>query len=383
MAALDKGLFETFIALVSDEWRKTVVMPNLATREDASRFGDPAQKGETVSITDLAPMVATDVVPGSYPTVFADITPLNRLLTLNYHKVVSLNLSFKDGAGVKDGVIAMAARRAVSGLKEAIDLSFYTELTKYAYQTVGAAGTTPFASNLDILKTASIYLDLAKAPRDGDRYIVLNPWAYNNASLNTTFVEADKGGEYSTIGTGALVEGLGFKWYNSNNVPNLTSNSGTVATDGTGTAGTYTVTVDNGSDALSNVIVGDNITFAGHTQEYAVTSISATATEQVLTIFPALAVNVADNVSVTRKATHVLNYAFHKSAIQFASRPLATTLSLEANGNPIQTFIEQETGIPLTIQYVPGFAEETWNLMCLWGVTVTPGKEAALIRVLG
>ena len=112
-------------------------------------------------------------------------------------------------------------------------------------------------------------------------------------------------------------------------------------------------------------------------------AVTTGANTQTLTIFPALVANAADNAVITRKAAHTLNYAFHRSAVQFATRPSEKMLSMERNGADVTTFIEQRTGIPLTIQYQAGHAKESWTIMCLYGIGITPLKEGGLHRILG
>jgi hypothetical protein len=79
---------------------------------------------------------------------------------------------------------------------------------------------------------------------------------------------------------------------------------------------------------VSNLpVVGDKFTIAGSTQKYTVIGVTEDtpgATEDTLTIQPALDQNIADGDLVTfENSDFVANVFFHKSAFGFASRPLA------------------------------------------------------------
>lgn len=381
--AIDSNLMDRLTALIGDRWSKRCIMPMLCSREIGTEYLAPAQKGELVTMTDIEPMVAQDVAPGNFPVGYQEIIPNSRSLKLDYWKEVNLKLTFQESGNAITGTIEAAVERAVNALCEQIDATFFAEMAKYAYQTVGTAGTTPFASTLDILKTVSTRFAVNSVPNDNDRFLVLDPYAYNNATNLAAFQDASKAGGLHTLPTGSLDQALGYQWYQSNNIPIQATLSGNTAVDFAASAGTTSLITDNGAGAVSNFKVGDTFTIAGNTQEYSVVSVSTGATEQTLTIFPKLAATVADGDVITRKAAHTLNYAFHRSAIQFASRPHQQMMSMGRNSGNVTTFVEARTGIPLTIQYQEGHAQESWSLMCLYGIGITPLKEGGLHRILG
>ena len=381
--AITAELKEQLIALVGESWAKRCVMPLLTSREIGTEYLAPANKGDAVTMTDIEPMEAGPVVPGNFPDSYSEIIPNSRPLTLDKWDRVNFQMTFKESGSVIDGTVQKVIDRAVNALCEQIDRSFFTEMAKYAYQTVGTAGTTPFSSDLSILKTVSTRFAVNSVPNDNDRFLVLDPFAYNNATNLAAFQDASKAGGLHTLSSGSLDQALGYQWYQSNNVPIQATSAGNTAVDFAASAGATTLIVDNAAGAVSNFKVGDTFTIAGNTQEYSVVAVSTGATEQTLTIFPKLAATVADGDVITRKAAHTLNYAFHRSAIQFATRPSEKMLSMERNGADVTTFIEGRTGIPLTIQYQAGHAKESWTVSCLYGISVTPLKEGGLHRILG
>ena len=85
---------------------------------------------------------------------------------------------------------------------------------------------------------------------------------------------------------------------------------------------TATTAATTGACALKN---GDIVTFAGDTQTYALTADAtqaAAASDVTLAFYPGKVVAATGSEAITVKASHVVNLAFHRDAIAFATRPL-------------------------------------------------------------
>lgn len=377
---LDNAL-DVMTTLVQPEWRKTCVMPMLVDNQYDPEIS-PAHKGQEITLFDVEEMTAQPVVPGWYPNNVQDVKVKGRSLVLEYYEEVPFVLTGQDWSSINQGVLPRSYKRAVEGLAERIDQSIYKAAAKWAYNTVGTAGTTPFASDIDILSEAATRLTTGKAPK-ADRCLAIDEYAMQNARKLTQFREADKAGTQETLRTGIIGEAYGFMFAESNNIPtHTTTASGTYVIDASGSIGNTTITVDNGSDALpAALIVGDVLSIAGSDQQYVVTSYTAGATEAVVGIFPALDQAIAVNDVVTVKASHKLNLAFHKESIAFASRPnvdrpMTPSVVYELIPDPL-------TGVVLDLRIQDHHRQVGWSIGCLWGVTVPPLKEGGIVRVLG
>ena len=83
--------------------------------------------------------------------------------------------------------------------------------------------------------------------------------------------------------------------------PIMFPSNNSVSVDGAGTVGSHTISVDDGAGAIPTdlVAINDFVSFAGDAQLYLVTERTATATEYVLRLSPALQAAPADDAAVT------------------------------------------------------------------------------------
>lgn len=161
-----------------------------------------------------------------------------------------------------------------------------------------------------------------------------------------------------------------------------TTKSGTYAVDAAGSIGDTTIAVDDGAGALPTApTVGDVFTIAGSTQQYSLVSRIAGATEETWTIFPALDQAIADGDAITILDGHRLNLAFHRDAITFASRPNADRPVTDSVLYRLIT--DPLTGVVLDLRIQDYHRQTAWSIGCLWGVTVMPLKEGAIVRIMG
>lgn len=365
-------------------WRKRCVLPMLVD----NRF-DPELKrmhrGASLSLFDISDMAVQDVQEVLIPTTFNDITTEGRDLTLNYWKEVRFQMTPRDFSDINAGVLPLSMKRAMNALAEYVDQSIYKEAIKHAYHHVGTAGTTPFASNANVISEAKRRLTTGDAPLE-DRFFAVDEFAMQNASQLGTFLDADKAGVNYTLLTGSVAYAWNFGWYESNNIPtHSTTATGTYAIDAVGSIGDTTITVDNGSGALPAALVaGDVLSIAGSTQQYVVQSYTAGATEGAVGIFPALDQAIADGDAVTVAGSHVLNLAFHRESIAMASRPLVN-MAFDGDRQNLQKELMPDpmTGMVLEFVAMEGWAVNAYAVRCLWGVTVPPRKEGGIVRVMG
>jgi hypothetical protein len=380
---LSKALDLT-VAITQSLWQKTCVMPRLVDNRYESDL-TPANKGEAIALYDVNALTAGDITPGAYPAANNTLNIAQRSLSLDYHKNVSFKITTKDLDSIHGGVAPRSLQSAINALSESVDSSIFSEVKKNAYQFVGTAGTTPYASNIDILSDASRMLTTAKAPKT-ERYHVLDEFAMGNARKLAQFREADKAGTMATLDSGEVAQAYGFGWYESNNVAqHTTTRSGNYSVDANATAGALTLVVDDSAGASPTaLVVGDVFTIAGNTQQYTITSYTAatpTANECTIGIFPALAANVTDGAVMTVTASHRLNMVFHRDAIAFASRPYVN--SPITTGVIQRTIPDPETGLILDLRIHDAWFESYWSISALWGCCVVPNKEGGIVRILG
>lgn len=243
---------------------------------------------------------------------------------------------------------------AVSRLASEIDLLVYEGSIPYVWNQVGTAGTTPAA-----LQT---YLDAGRVltdfitPKEA-RKMVINP-AANAAVAGVHTALFNPQSKISTIYTeGQIAQALGFNWFETQNVPTLTTGSrgGTILIDDSGAAfaveGGTTIHVDGLTNATDTWAAGDVFTVAAvyavnpetkqtlpDLQQFVVTTAAVAASNEVdLTVRPKMYTSASgalqtisafpiDEAVVTVVGTastgYPINIAFHPEFCTFATANL-------------------------------------------------------------
>ena len=144
-----------------------------------------------------------------------------------------------------------------------------------------------------------------------------------------------------------------------------------------GTEGDATVAVTGGT---GDFVVGDLISFAGHDQTYVVTAGGA-ASGSTLSIAPSLQVDVAGSAAITVTADHELNLAFHRDAIAFVTRPLASDPDANALGSIVRSISDPESRLTLRLEITRQNKQTNWSWDILYGYAVIRRELGA--RFLG
>lgn len=241
-------------------------------------------------------------------------------------------------------------RPAVSRLAAEVDYLSYLASLPYIYNLVGTAGTTPSAA-LTYLQAGQKLSDYL-TPKANRKLIINN--AAEAATVNALAGLFNPVGKVSKQFTEGDMMGraLGFDWFASQNVPNLTTGTrvGTTLVNATLTVeGGTTIVIKGMTNATDTVVAGDVFTVAGvyavnpetkqtlpFLQQFVVTTL-ATATSNVATctVSPAIySTGALQNVDAQPAANAVVtfvgsastsypqNLAFHPDAITFATAKL-------------------------------------------------------------
>ncbi len=354
--------------------RKQAIMPRLV---NGSYSREAAMSGSTIDVPIPSDNgAAEDVTPGNTPPSATNSTPTTVQIALDKWKKKGFHLSDKDMLDIDRNrdFVPMQMSQAVSAIADSVNAAIFAEYKKI-YGFVGTAGTTPFASTVagatDLRKT----LNQQRAPR-ADRRAVLNFDAEANALALSQFSDLEKTGDMAVKIDGELGRKYGFQWFSDDDVPTHTAGTGSgYLLNGAASAGATSVTVDTGS---GTILVGDIVTFAGHTQTYAVTAALAS---NVFSVYPALQAAVADNAAVTLKASHVVNLGFHRDAFAFANRPLVGSAVDAELGNRIISMQDPQTGLTMRLEVSRQYKQTQWELDILFGCKLVRPELA--VRLAG
>lgn len=325
--------------------REVAIMPQLVNRAYETQAGN---KGSTIDVPIPSAVAAQDVSPAATPPSTADAAPTSVPIALDRWKEAPFYLTDKELLEVDAGVIPMQASEAIKALANTVNadiLSLYKDI--YGYE--GTAGTTPFATDTSAATLVRRTLNKQLAPM-GDRRFVLDPDAEANALNLRGFQDNAWRGDDAGIVEGQIGRKFGFDWYMHQLIPTHTAGTASGATtNATGyAAGLETVTL--ASAGTGTFVVGDVITFAGHTQTYVITAGDADVSNGgTISFKPGLAVALAASaVAITRKAGGVQNLAFHRDAFAFATRPLEG--AAEGLGSIIQSVVDPLSGLSLRLE---------------------------------
>ena len=365
---------------VLDYARANAVTPRLVTSDYGAEV---AQKGQDIKLNVMNDFSASAVTPGvTTPAANNDIDPSVTNLTLNQWEKSSFLLTQKDLKEIVDTGKMKALEAAVAAVVDKIDQSVLG-LFSNVYNFAGTAGTTPFASDTQILATANSKLSMAKAPKM-DRSLIVDPLAYANATQLNIFQQADQSGTTETLTEAIIPRRVGYNWGENQNVLSHTATGNTGdAVDTAATADAISITIDDAAGGLpTEPSIGDVFTIAGNTQQYVVTSYTAGTTDGVVGISPALVADVADGDVLTFVGSHVVNLAFQRDAFHLAVRPTDQVLLSDAERVYMrQTITDEISGLSLTLMCFEQYHQTMCEVSALWGVAC-PRPDYA-VRILG
>jgi len=363
--------------------RETCVMPQLVNSDYSA---DARKLGDTIDVPVSAAQSVTDVSPSNTPPAPAAKVIKTVPISLDKWKKTEFFLTDKDQREIEanrfKGMQIDEAARALANQVNADILAEY----KGVYGLVGTPGTSPFGTDTTEIIAARKTLARQLCPTSQRRF-VMDANAEANALALAAFQDADKAGDNSVKREGQIGRRFGFDCYMEDSLPSHTAGTittGLAAKTSTAVAaGTEsflaTTAASTGACALKT---GDVIAISGHTTTYALTADATQAsasTDVTLSISPGLEKPLAGSESITVKATHKVNLAFHRDAFAFANRGVDG--SLFTGGNVIQQMTDPVTGITMCLEVSRQHHQTVWEFSMLYGTKLV--RPAMAVRVAG
>ena len=350
--------------------RSTCVMPRLVNR-DYDTIAQ--QKGSTVDVPIPSAVAVNEVAAANFAPETQNVAPTSVPIVLDRWKEAPFFLTDKDMKQAMQGTVPMQASEAASALAvdaNAYILGLYVDIGTYhgKFDESGAipntelfVGTATESGTKDA-NQASKLLNINLAPRT-DRRFVIDPNAEAQALNLRAFQDMSFNGADYGIKEGQIHRKLGFDWFMDQQVPTH-SNDPTLNNGVDVDAAIGATTVSVGSMAVP-AVKGDIFHFAGvKTDHYLVTSATATS----ISFTPALKTAVIDTTKIHFAAPHVVNLAFHRDCIAFATRPL------EDEGTGLGTMISAHTdpisGLSLRLEISREHKRNRFSYDMLYGASV-------------
>ncbi|MFW1763704.1 P22 coat - protein 5 family protein [Acinetobacter calcoaceticus] len=344
-----------------------------------------AAKGQTVTSPVAPAATASDITPGVTPPNDGDQVIGSTSMTITKARRVPVRwngeekLALDNNGASYNTILRDQFAQAMRTLANEVEADV-AGLAVGASRAVGAAGTTPFATNLKDSALALKALQDNGAPK-GDLQLVIDTTAGANMRTLTQLTKANEANDDSLLRRGVLLDVHGFAIRESAQV--VTPASGTGASATTNAAG-YAVgatAITLASAGTGTIVAGDVITFAGDTNQYVVvagdTDVSNGGT--ITLAKPGLRKAIpAAATAITVAATSTRNLAFARSAIALATRiPALPEGGDSADDRMIVT--DPVSGLSFEIAIYRQYRQVQYEVSLAWGCAMVKPEHSIIL----
>ena len=339
-----------------------------------------AAKGDTIrSHFTRTPTVSTSFAPAMTIPEGTDQTVDNKTMVVDTFATVQIPWTGEDMKHVNNGsgfetIYGDQIRQAMRAICNTIELSLFTTAYQGASRATGTAGTTPFASTIDVVADVRKILVDNGCPMDGGVSLVMNTAAGAAMRKLTNLYKVNEAGGSDMLRQGVLLDLQGLMLRESAQISQVTKGTGAgYLLNGALAVGATTITVDTGSNTI---LAGDIVTFAGTTDKYVVNT-ALSGGSFTIGAPGSLAVE-ADNDAVTVGNSYTPNMAFHKSAIELAIRPPALPMGGDAAVD-MMTIQDPFSGLVFEIAAYKGYQKAMFEVRCLYGSKAWKSQHIATV----
>lgn len=341
----------------------TGLIPAVTWDADSAR----AALNQTITIPTSEAGTAENVTPATTPPDTGDQSFGNESITITKARAVPFRWNGEQsksmgGSGpgrlsLQEDQIAQAIRVLVNEIESDLG-SLYVRTAR----AIGTAGTTPFASNIDLLVDAQKALTDIGCPRVS-RQLVMDTSAGANMRKLSNLQKVNESGNDSLLRQGVLESLMGFDIRESSGINLHTAGTGaaTYVTNGTFAVGATTIAVDTGS---GTVLPGDVVSFTGDAKKYVVATALSGGSFTIGK--PGLAAALADGVTMTLTAGYRGNMAFHRGSIVLVTRPPAVPEEGDM-ADDAMVITDPQTGLSFEIRMYKQYRRVRYEVALAWG----------------
>ncbi len=325
--------------------------------------------GQNVRSFSTPTATAVTIAPSMTIPEGTDQALTNKTLTLTKQRGVQIpytgeDVRFLDGGAGYETVYGAQVQQAMRTLTNEIETDLATEAYQNASRAVGTAGTTPFASNFDLVAEGrQILADNGMPTNDGRMSLVMNTAAGTNLRNLATLQSADSAGNDQLLRRGTLLDLQGVMIKESAQVQAHTKGTGAskLLNDASSAIGDTTIAADGGS---GTILAGDVVTFAGDTNNYMVNTALAAGS---FTIGDnGLRVALADNAAITVGNNYAANIMMHQAALELVMRAPAKPQGGDA-ADDVLIVQDPVSGLVFEVSVYKGFNKAMIQVGCVWG----------------
>lgn len=304
-----------------------------------------------------------------------DQTVDNKELTITKQRGVGIPWTGEDMRFVSSGsgfetVYGDQIAQAMRAIVNEIEIDLAVEAYTNASRAVGAAGTTPFASDLDVVADAvQILFDNGMPTKDGRLSLVMGSLAQTNLQKLAQLQKVNESGDTNLLRRGVLIDILGVMLKASAGVQAHTKGAGTgydfVAAGEA--VGQTTLSIEGGTVNVTGIKAGDVITHAGDAVNKYVVNTGTVATSGDIVIgSPGLRIAGADANEITIGNSYTANVLLHQAALELAMRSPAKPAGGDA---AVDVMLVQDpfSGLVFEISAYKGFNKAMFYVAAVWG----------------
>jgi hypothetical protein len=325
-----------------------------------------AAVGQTVRAHFTRAATVVNSTPSMTIPEGTDQTIDNKTLTLTKERAVQIpwtgeDVKFVNGGSGFETIYGDQIQQAMRALVNEVEVDLCTEIYKNASRSVGVEGTTPFASDFDLVADLRKILVDNGMPDDGQATIIMDTAAGANLRKLAQLQKVNEAGGSNLLRQGTLLDLQNLMIKESAGVQSHTAGTGTdYLLNGALAVGDTTVTVDTGS---GTILAGDIVTIGNN--DYVVATDLSGSTFTVND--PGIREVVADNATVTVGAARTANFAFHRAAAEVAFRAPALPNGGDAAVDRL-TVQDPFSGLVFEIAAYAGYQKAMFNVGAVWGV---------------
>jgi hypothetical protein len=346
---------------------------------ERAAFGDTVRSHFT-----RKPTLNTSYTPSMTIPEGDDQTVDNKTMTIDQVANVQIPWTGEDIRHVNNGsgfetIYGDQIAQAMRTITNAIEAHVGTKVYQGASRAIGAAGTTPFGSNFDVVAEARQVLVDNGAPMDGQVSMVLSTTAGTKLRNLAQLQKANEAGGDTLLRQGTLLDLQGIMLKESAGVASHVKGAGT-GYDAAGgePIGETTIALDGGTVNTTGIKAGDVVTFAGDSNNYIVgTGLTATTGNIVLNP-TGLVETLADTVEMTIGDSFTANAVFHRAAVELVARAPEQPFGGDAAVDRM-TVQDPFSGLIYEIAVYKGYGKTMIDVTTFYAAKVWKGDFAAVL----
>lgn len=311
----------------------------------------------------------------------------NKTLTITKQRGVAIPWTGEDIKYVNGGsgfttIYGDQIKQAMRAIVNEIEAELAVEAYTNASRAAGAAGTTPFASNIDeLVDVRKIIVDNGMPFNDGQLSLVMDTIAGAKLRKLTSLQKVNEAGGSDLLRQGTLLELMGIMLKESAQVQTHTKGTGTLydfAAAGEA-VGQTTLSVEGGTAGATGIKAGDVITHAGDSvNKYVVNTGLTAASGDIVIGSPGLRIAGVDANEITIGNNYTANVLLHRSAVELAMRAPAKPAGGDAAVD-VMTVQDPHSGLVFEISVYKGFNKAMIYVAAVWGKKAWKPDAIALL----